>query len=220
MKGIGNSIQCATPFAAALAVSLLFIAAQAQTQQLTLHPGLTVVFSIYDGRSSTGQLLGNYDFVNTVTAVSGEGYRYDFQMTGPAASSGSQSVSATDRKNGVVIREFWPSGDMSVKGYASYLTLSDATFADVKVGKEIALHFDAGDDPRTVKKVGMEDLTTLVNERPAVIHTIKVQGGAGGTFWILDNPALPMIVKGETRWKWMATAISDSEQRARKWSPR
>lgn len=66
------------------------------------------------------------------------------------------------------------------------------------------------EDPRTVKKIGEEDLTMLVKERPAKLHTIKVKGAAGGTFWILDNAALPMIVKGETKWKWMATAIGDS----------
>ena len=210
MKGIGNSMQCATPFAAALATSLMFMVAQAQSPQLTVHPGLTVDFSIYDGRSSTGQLLGDYDFVNTVTAASGEGYRYDFQFTGPAPNSGSQTVSAADRKSGLMIREFWPSGDMTASGYVSYLTISDATFADLKAGKETALHLDAGEDMRAIKKIGMEDLTTLVNERPTVIHTIKTKGAAGGTFWILDNPALPMIVKGETKWKWMATSIGDS----------
>ena len=210
MKGIGISMQCATPFATALAVSLLFISAQAQTPPLTVHPGLTVDFSIYGGLSSTGQVLGDYEFVNTVTAVSGEGYRYDYQFTGPGRNSGSQTVSAADRKSGLMIREFWPSGDMTANGYVSYLTISDATFADIKAGKETALHLDAGEDMRAIKKIGMEDLTTLVNERPTVIHTIKVKGTAGGTFWILDNPALPMIVKGETKWKWMATAISDS----------
>jgi outer membrane protein OmpA-like peptidoglycan-associated protein len=182
----------------------------AQDADITLHPGLTVNFSIYGGYSSTGALLGDYDFINQVTGVTNGGYRYDYWFTGPAANSGSQTVSAEDKKTGTTLREFWPSGNMSAKGYVSYLAISDATFADLKAGKETTLHFDATEDPRTVKKIGEEDLTTLVNERPTVVHTIKIQGAAGGTFWILDDTALPMVVKGKTKWKWMATAISDS----------
>ncbi len=202
MKGMSRT--------AHLAVFALLFAAHAQAAPLTPHPGLTVNFSIYGGYSSAGQLLGDYDFVNRVTPSANGGYSYDYWFTGPAANSGHQDVSAADKNSGTMIREYYGSGDMTAKGYVSFLTISDATFAAVKAGKETALHFDAAEDPRTIKKIGEEDLTTLVDEKPTVVRTIKVKGSAGGTFWILDNPAFPMIVKGETKWKWMATAISDS----------
>jgi len=184
--------------------------AQAQNARITMRPGLTVNFSIYGAYSSNGTFLGDYDFVNRITEVS-DGYRFDFWFTGGTRDSGSQTVTAEDKKRGTTIREFWPSGDMTAKGYVSYLAISDATFADLKAGKETPLVFDGPENPQSIKKVGEEDLSTLVNERVTKLHTIKAKGAAGGgTFWILDDPAFPMIIKGETKWKWMATSISDS----------
>jgi outer membrane protein OmpA-like peptidoglycan-associated protein len=184
---------------------------RAQGTGITLHPGLTVVFSIYGGHSPTGEFLGDYEFVNRVTDVSGGGYRYSWSMTSPLPASGVQAVAAEDKKNGIIVREFWTSGDMSARGYVSYLALSDASFADLKAGKETAFQFDGRDNPRSVKPVGTEDLTTMINETTTTIHTIKVEGQAGGTFWIVDDPAFPLMIKGEHRsGKWMVTAISDS----------
>jgi outer membrane protein OmpA-like peptidoglycan-associated protein len=203
-----------TTAATAIFAAVLCIAcedgARAQSSGLALSPGVTVNFSIYGGYSSSGTQLGDYDFVNRLTAVSGGGYSYSFWLTGPAANSGTQTVSAEDRKSGTTIREYWPSGDMTAKGHVSYLTISDATFADLKAGKETKLEFDDAESPRSIAPVGTEELTTLVSERPTAIHTIKVKGAAGGTFWIVDDPAFPMVIKGETKWKWMATSIAQS----------
>lgn len=195
---------------AVLASLLAVTSSVAVGQGLSLHPGLTVNFTVYDGLNASGQPLGDYDFVNEVTAAGAGGYQYAFRMTGPAAAAGQQAVSAADAKAGIMVREFWPAGDMTAAGYVSYLAVSAATFADLKVGRETPLHFDAGDDPVTLRPVGAEDLSTLIDETPTLVHTLKVKGGAGGTFWILDDPGLPMIVQGETRWKWRATAISDA----------
>jgi len=204
-----------TWFGAVLIVLLSLLSASiglvAQTPALTLHPGLTVDYSVYDAINSSGQFQGDYEFINSVTSVSGASYQFSFLLTLASPYGGSQTVLAPDRKNGTTIRAFWPPGDTTAKGYVSYLTLSDATFADVKAGKETVLHYDSGEDQRTLTKVGVEDLKTLINERPAVLHTIKVKGAAGGTFWILDNAGLPMVVKGETKsWRFMATSIRDS----------
>src|SRR5208282_3770790 len=106
---------------AALAVTGIALDAYAQDAAITLHPGFTVNFSIYGGYSSSGQLLGDYDFVNKVTDVSNGGYRYDYWFTGPAANSGSQTVSPEDKKAGVTLRKYWGSGDQTAKGYVSYL---------------------------------------------------------------------------------------------------
>jgi outer membrane protein OmpA-like peptidoglycan-associated protein len=176
---------------------------------ITLHPRLTVNFSIYGGYSSAGQLLGDYDFINQVTAVSGGGYTYNFWFTGPAPTSGYQIVSPDNKKRGATLREFWPSGNMSTKNYVSYLAISDAAYADLKAGRETPLVFNGPESPVTLIPVGEEDLTTMVNEHQTTLHTIKTRGSAGGTFWIVDDPAFPMVIQGQTKWKWMATAISD-----------
>jgi outer membrane protein OmpA-like peptidoglycan-associated protein len=196
--------------ATAFAALVLCSNARAQSPTLDLHPGLTVNFSVYGGYSSNGQLLGDYDCVNRVTSNTDGGYSYDYWFTGPSPNSGHQDVSAADKLDGTTIREFYGNGNVSAKGYVALLALSDHSFAALKAGKETPFVFDGPDNPRSIKKIGEEDLTTLVNEKPTVIHTIKVRGGAGGTFWIIDNPALPMVVKGDFKWKWMATAISDA----------
>jgi len=203
-------IRAAMAILAATLCSAAAGGAYGQASGLSLSPGVTVNFSIYGGYSSVGTRLGDYDFVNRVTAVSGGGYSYQYWFTGPAPNSGTQTVSAEDRRSGTTIREFWPSGDMTTKGHVSYLAVSDATFADLKAGKETKLEFDAAESPRSITPIGTEELTTLFNEKPRAIRTIKVKGAAGGTFWIVDDPAFPMVIKGETKWKWMATAIADS----------
>jgi len=200
----------------AVLILLLFMlnvstALMAQNSALTLHPGLTVDFSVYDAINSSGAFQGDYEFIESVTSVTGAGYQYSFLITISANYVGSHTVFAADRKSGTTLRAFWPPGSFAANGYVSYLTLSDKTFADLKAGKETPLHYDAGEDLRTLTKVGVEDLKTLINEQPAVLHTIKAKSASGGTFWILDNAALPMMVKAETKeWRWMATSIRDS----------
>ncbi len=179
--------------------------------RLTLRPGLIVTFSLYDAMNSAGRKLGDYDFVNRVTNVAADGgYSYNWTMNGINPEAGTQTVYPEDRKSGIIIREFWPNGDNTMKGYVSYLTVSDATFGDLKAGKETPLQFDGPENPRSLKKVGEEDLSTLLNDQPFKVHTLKVQGAAGGTFWIVDDAAFPMVIKGETKWKWMATSFSDA----------
>jgi hypothetical protein len=166
--------------AAALALAIAAPPAPAQpASPVTMHPGLTVNFSVYGGLNSNGELIGDYDFINQITEISGGGYRYDYWFTGPAVNSGSQTVSPEDKKSGTILREFWPSGDMTAKGYISCLGVSDATYADLKAGKETPFTFDGPDSPQTLKKIGEEDLTTLVNEHQTTLHTIKAQGKTG-----------------------------------------
>jgi outer membrane protein OmpA-like peptidoglycan-associated protein len=195
--------------AAAAFVALPAAAAPAKRPALTLHPGLQVATAIYDGYDKSGKLLGDYDSVTVVTQVANGGYSYQFRSTGGGGTSGTQTVYPDDNKHGFMLREYWPSGDVSRKGDVSYLRLSDQTFADIRAGKETRLEMDDAENPISVRKIGEESLTVLVNEKPTRLHTIKVRGKARGTFWILDDPAWPMMVRGETKWKWMTTSISD-----------
>jgi flagellar motor protein MotB len=191
----------------AAALSILSAAADAERVHLKLHPGLKVVCSVYGGYDKSGKLLGDYDSVSVITQVANGGYTYQFNGKPPY--SGTQTVYPEDNAHGTMLREYWPAGDDSRKGDVSYLRLSDATYAAIKAGKETKLEMDDAENPVSIRKIGEEDLTTLVNEKPTKLHTIKVQGKTKGTFWILDDPDLPMMIKGETKWKWMYTAISD-----------
>ena len=50
----------------------------------------------------------------------------------------------------------------------------------------------------------------IVNEHPTKIRTIRATGAAGGTFWIIDNPAFPMVAKYEWKYKFIVTSIIDA----------
>lgn len=202
-------------FAAIASISLA--AGPAVAGSLALHPGLSMTTSVYDGRSSNGSLLGDYETVNTVTQVAPDGsYSYSFRFIagdkshGLAPNSGTQTVFAEDNRHSSLMREFWPSGDLTAKGYLGAFRLSDDVFRSIKSGKDTKLEYDATDSPRSVRKTGEEDLTILVNERPTKVHTLVVKSPVIGTYWILDNQGLSMVVKGETKWKWMVTAINDA----------
>jgi outer membrane protein OmpA-like peptidoglycan-associated protein len=185
-------------------------AVNAKPVQLTLHPGLEIVQSIYDGYDKNGTFLGDYEWVDTVTQVANGGYSFQYRLIRPQSFTGTQTVYPEDNARGTMLREYFPSGDVSRKGDVSYLRLSDATYAAIKAGKETKLEMDDKENPVSIRKVGEEDLTTLINEKPTRIHTIKVKGKTQGTFWILDDRAFPIMIKGETKWKWMDTAFRDA----------
>jgi hypothetical protein len=172
----------ATASAALTSYAWLDAGARAQRTDIVLHPGLTVDFSIYGGYNSAGVLLGDYDFVNQVTEVAAAGYRYDFWLTGPAASSGSQTVSAEDRRHGTLIREFWPSGDLTARGYVSYLTISDATFSDLEAGKETRLEFDGPENPRAARG-------SLGPTSPTPRSRTRSSARPGGASWPTSSPS-------------------------------
>jgi len=184
--------------------------ADAQPAKLALHPGLEIVQSIYDGYDKNGTFLGDYEWVNTITQVSNGGYSFQYRLIRQNSYTGTQTVYPEDNAHGTMLREYFPNGDVSRKGDVSYLRLSDDTFAAIKAGKETRLDMDDKEDPVSIHKVGEEDLTTLINEKPVKLHTIKVKGKTQGTFWILDDPAFPIMIKGETKWKWMDTAFRDA----------
>ena len=167
--------------------------------------------AIYDGHDKSGKLLGDYDSILLVSQVANGGFTYQYHSTGAASGNGgTQTVYPDDSKHGFMLREYWPSGDVSRKGDVSYLRLSDQTYADVKAGKETRLEMDDAENPVSIRKIGEEDLTVLINEKPTKLHTLKVRGKTKGLFWILDNPAWPLMVKGETKWRWMTTSITDA----------
>ena len=204
-------------FLLCLAALAPFATAPARAAPLTLHPGLSMTNSVYDGRASNGALLGDYETVNTVTQVTPDGgYSYSFRFIagdkshGLAPNSGTQTVFAEDNKHASLIREFWPSGDLTAKGYLGGFRLSDDVFRSIKAGKDTKLEYDAADSPRSVRKIREEDLTILVNERPTRLHTLVVKSPVIGTYWVLDNPGLSIVVKGEAKWKWMVTALNDA----------
>jgi len=200
----------------ALAAAILLAAAPALAAPLKLHPGLSMTTSVYDGLDSNGNRSGDYETVNTVTAVSNGSYSYSYRFIagdkshGVSPNNGTQTVFAEDNKHAALMRAFWPSGDQTAKGYLGAFRLSDDVYRSIKAGKDTKLEYDAGDSPHSVRKTGEEDLTILINEQPTKVHTLVVKSPAQSTFWILDNPDLSIMVKGETKTKWVVTSLNDA----------
>jgi outer membrane protein OmpA-like peptidoglycan-associated protein len=194
------------------AAIIVFVTASDAAPPLTLHPGVQVVQSMYDAYDKSGKFLGDYQWVCDITQVSNGGYTYQYRQVGGAAGiRGSQTVSPEDAASGTSVHEYSPNGDNSQKGFVSFLRLSDATYASLAAGQETKLEFDGPQNPVSIRKVGIETLTTLVNDVPTKVATIKARGKAGGTFWVLDNAGLPMVIRAETKtWKAMMTAITDT----------
>jgi len=203
--------------AAALLIAALTAGnAAAQSAKLTLHPGLVVTFSIYGGIALDGTFLGDYDWTYRVTSTADGAYRYECMFMGspsaPNRFTGSQTVLAPDKKAGAKLAEYSGSGDATKPGYVSFLALSDATYAALKAGKEAPLEFDGPTSPKTLKPIGFEDLRTMINDKPATVRTIKARGTAtGALLWVLDNASWPLVVRGDGKWKFMVTSISDAD---------
>jgi outer membrane protein OmpA-like peptidoglycan-associated protein len=99
-------------------------------------------------------------------------------------------------------------GDHVMRGFSDALRVSDAIYRDVKAGKETAFEFDGPESTHTIRKIGEEPLTVLVNDRPEKVRTLKCKTGNGWTIWMLDNPDFPVLLKGEASWKWAAPAFN------------
>lgn len=166
---------------------------------------------MYDAHDKSGKFLGDYEWEDNITAAANGDYTFQFRQVGGAGISGSRTVYAADNASGTLLPEYSGGGDETKKGYITFLRLSDAAYASLASGKETKLETDGPDSPVSIQKVGIETLTTLVNDTSTQVRTIKARGKAGGMFWVLDNPAFPIFIRCETaQWKSMVTAINDA----------
>jgi outer membrane protein OmpA-like peptidoglycan-associated protein len=173
------------------------------TLKLRLIPGLVFSCPIYGGHNTTGQLIGDYEHIVTITSVSKEGLSFNWSMTYPANFTGHRLVQANDMQKSRKVSVYYWSGENGPRsGYSDTYRISDAIYADLKAGNKTGFEFDGNENPVSVQKVGEEDLVALVNDRKVKIHTIKGKTANGWYIWVLDNPGFPMMVKGNASWHW------------------
>ena len=199
-----------TVLVATLALGMGVPSAQASNPAgIVLRPGLSVTFNIYGGKDTSGKALGDYQVFYTFTDATGGGYRFTYQFTSPGRFRGTMHVSAEDARGSAKARFYYGMGDSTRAGWTSLIRVSDATYSSVKAGRRTPLELDGPDNPRTIQKVGEDDLPVLVNERSVKLHALRTQSPDGGIFWILDDPAFPMMMQGAYGTRWTTTAIND-----------
>jgi len=176
---------------------------------ISFRPDLVITWAVYGGRDVSGKMIGDYAVTCTTTEVSARGYRYSCSFTYPASIHGTQSVSANDVRSATRVTAYVKDGDNTAAGQVSFLRLSDAMFTGLRAGKQTPFEFTGPDNPGTFQKTGEDDLTVLLNDREATIHTLRARSPDGGTFWVLDDAAFPLLVKGNYAWKWTLVSVND-----------
>lgn len=176
---------------------------------IAFRPGLVITWAVYGGRDGSGKVIGDYTVTCSTTEVSTRGYRYNCSFTYPASIHGTQFVSASDVRSATRVTAYVKDGDNTAPGQVSFLRLSDAMFSGLRTGRPTPFEFTGPDNPRTFEKVGEESLTVLLNDRETPIRTLKARSPDGGTFWVLDDAAFPLLVKGSYAWKWTLVSVND-----------
>jgi outer membrane protein OmpA-like peptidoglycan-associated protein len=108
---------------------------------------------------------------------------------------------------------FTPKGHGNyMPGFTPYVRISDSLFNDIKSGNSASIEMDTPNEmPHTITRVDEEKLPVLVDEHECAIRTIKATTDNGWTFWIMDNPSFPIIVKGEMGFKFGQPMFSHAD---------
>ncbi|HXP92047.1 MAG TPA: OmpA family protein [Candidatus Binatia bacterium] len=179
------------------------------TATIVMRPGLVVIGNIYGGINTAGQNIGDYQSINRFIDISGGGFRYSFRLTSPTPIAGTESVSVNDVKNAANCIMYTGNGDATRAGWTSWLRISDQTFESLRTGAVTPFEWNGPDTPRSLRKIGEDDLPVLINEHRVKLHTLRVQTPDGGTLWINDDPGFPMVLKIAVKWKFVVTSIND-----------
>lgn len=187
------------------------------TDSLRLVPGLTVTFHIYEGLDSKWHEIGDYDFVARIEEAGKEGFIYDWQMSQPVSGYGSRRVEIADIKHARKVSLFYPKHEVcTLVGYTNILRVSDDLFRDLRAGKRsdfaldgpdsvIVLHAETVAMPHIIQGQGLDTVTVRVEGKDVPLRCVKAVCDNGWTYWILDNPNLPLIVQGNAPFRWVAS---------------
>ncbi len=184
------------------------------TDKLSLKPGLVIVFPIHQGIDTHWKKVGDYLFQVKVTKYGAEGLYFDWTMSAPADAAGSRAVAAEDLKGSFKVSLFYPRHEScTLAGFTSTVRVSDALYQSLKAGSKSRFELDGPDEPargdkdarcgpRSLEPQGIEEVPVQVNGRTAMVRAIKAAADNGWTYWVMDNPAFPLLVKGDGPFQW------------------
>lgn len=203
------------------------------TERLKMSPGMTMLFPVTDGCDRNGRAVPNYTMAVQFEPKSKDcAFSYKWTMAGLNA-SGIRAVDQNSKLASRKISLFYKPGETcALLGYTSAIRISDAMYRDLKSGVSSALELDgpfvqsvrhasAVPLPQNIAKVAEEDLAIQVDEKKVKVHTLKAVGdnpaaafgpfqNGGWTYWILDNPNFPVILKGSGPFNWDNVIINSN----------
>lgn len=168
------------------------------TLEIQAKPGMIIQGSIIGGRTNSGKMIGDYESTYLFTKVEGESFTFQWAFTYPASMRGMRTVDANDRRSSHRFSLYYYDGERGVrKGYSS-LVLSTEVYQQLKAGVKIDFFTDGAEKSKTIEKIGEDKVELLLNETKVSLKVIKAQTDNGMTFFILDNPNLPLYLGRET----------------------
>ncbi|MBS2010128.1 MAG: OmpA family protein [Cyanobacteria bacterium SZAS TMP-1] len=187
------------------------------TSQIVLGPGLEVTLHTYEGLDNQWRHIGDYDFVAKVQETGPAGFIYDWHMSNPANAAGIRRVEGEDVRNSRRVSLFYPRSETcTLVGYTNAIRISDVLYRELKEGKRsefsidgpetvMVLHHESVALPHYIQAQGEETINIRVEGVDTPVRTIKAVCDNGWTYWVLDNPRVPMLVQGNAPFRWVAS---------------
>jgi Outer membrane protein and related peptidoglycan-associated (lipo)proteins len=190
------------------------------TDKLVLKRGLKIIFPVKNGLDTRWKKVGDYEFVADVQYNDKRGYCFDWHMTPPANCSGSRSVEIEDVANSHKLSLFYPDKEFaSLIGYSSIVRASDYIYQKLKAGEQFDFSLDGPDAPLVLRQESKpvahqlnfsanEMVDILVDGYKVPVRTVRGTTDAGWSYWLLDNPNFPLLVKGDGPFNWEGLALA------------
>jgi len=187
------------------------------TSQIVLGPGLEVTLHTYEGLDNQWRHIGDYDFVAKVQETGPAGFIFDWHMSNPANAAGIRRVEGEDVRNSRRVSLFYPRSETcTLVGFTNAVRISDVLYKDLKDGKRsdfsidgpetiMVLHHESVAMPHYIQAQAEETINIRVEGVDTPVRTIKAVCDNGWTYWVLDNPKVPMLVQGNAPFRWVAS---------------
>ncbi|MGD9685077.1 MAG: OmpA family protein [Candidatus Obscuribacterales bacterium] len=190
------------------------------TTSLRMARGMRIVFPIQDGLDTRWKRVGDYFFEAHIDYCDNRGYAFDWHMSAPAGVSGSRAVELEDQRAAHKVSLFYPDKESATMiGYTSIVRISDYLYGKLKAGEKASFETDGPDSPLVHKKhtmpvaasiepVGEETVEITIDGVKKKVRAIKATTDIGWSYWILDNPAFPIMLQGDGPFRWRDISIS------------
>jgi outer membrane protein OmpA-like peptidoglycan-associated protein len=187
------------------------------TTQIVLGPGLEVTLHTYEGLDNQWRHIGDYDFVAKIEETGPAGFIFDWQMSHPADAAGIRRVEGEDVRNSRRVSLFYPKSETcTLVGYTNAIRISDVLYKALKEGKRsdfsidgpetiMVLHHESVAMPHFIQTAAEETINLRIEGVDTPVRTLKAVCDNGWTYWVLDNPRVPMIVQGNAPFRWVAS---------------
>lgn len=190
------------------------------TEKLVLKKGLKIIFPVRNGLDTRWKRVGDYEFVADVQYNDGRGYCFDWHMTPPANCAGSRSVEIEDVANAHKLSLFYPDKEFaSLIGFSSIVRASDYIYQKLKAGEQFDFYLDGPDAPLVLRQeskpvahqlhfTANEMVDILVDGFKVPVRTVRGTTDSGWSYWLLDNPNFPLLVKGDGPFAWEGLSLA------------